>query len=349
MAIKTLALFSARPHLTLAVCICMFAAGQVMAQTSPDNSSDETTLQVTLKQNKLAYDKASVHVHALRVQKPGTPGALPSQSLLPAAAPDANPSGPVAFYPGDLSYQGGPTMTTAKSHNLYVDCLASCFGYPGHFQGHLYNSDLIHVVDQYVGSTASNRYNYGFEAVIAGNIFATLGDNDILNIVYAGATAHTPVLTGYTNIYNVFLPQGVDLCPASVGGCYSPDNPSTFTFCAYHESVTFSDIGHVIFTVIPYQAVPGCEVTSTTPNGEVADSTASSVSHETIEAITDPDGSAWWNTTTNIIYGAEIGDECSLAYGNPPTTTLDGKPYAIQSEYSNAVHGCTYNPLVSPN
>jgi hypothetical protein len=72
-------------------------------------------------------------------------------------------------------------------------------------------------------------------------ILTTLSDNDILQIVH---TAASTLGAGYHHIYHVFLPKGVDECFVGTTQCYSPDNPSTFVFCAYHGSVTYSDIGH---------------------------------------------------------------------------------------------------------
>jgi hypothetical protein len=110
--------------------------------------------------------------------------------------------------------------------------------------------------------------------------------------------------------------------------CYSPDIPASFVFCAYHNSVDFKDIGHVLCSVEPYQNVPGCGVRPGTPNGHLIDSTNNSLSHETTETITDPDGTAWINSTLVVLSGAEIGDECSFlsssartASSIPPTSS----------------------------
>jgi hypothetical protein len=46
----------------------------------------------------------------------------------------------------------------------------------------------------------------------------------------------------------------------------APDNNATFAFCAYHSSVDFSDVGHVLYSVQPYQNVPLCQVQPGTPN-----------------------------------------------------------------------------------
>jgi hypothetical protein len=148
----------------------------------------------------------------------------------------------------------------------------------------------------------------------------------------------------------VFLPKGVDTCFDQTSICYSPDNPSTFFFCAYHGSVSFNDIGHVLFSVEPYQNVAGCQVAPPNPNGILSDSTDSTLSHELIEAITDPDpGSGWVANSSLLESGAEIGDICEPV-GNAkfqfldPVLSLNGHKYEIQLEYSNKYHACASVP-----
>jgi hypothetical protein len=250
------------------------------------------------------------------------------------------------FYPADLSNLGGAVVVTAETHNLYVDCAASCWGTPTTFQNNLYKSSFIHVSDQYIGSTANNRYSVGTGGVISYSILATLSDNDMLQIVHAAASV---LGTGYHHIYNIFLPQGVDECFAGTTECYSPDNPATFVFCAYHASVTFSDIGHVLFTVEPYQNVPGCGMLQPSPNGALVDSTSSVLGHETFETITDPDGTAWIAVTSLGVFGEEIGDLCpgvslTQPYFEDPVSVINGKKYEVQPMYSNKYHACSFAP-----
>ncbi len=337
-------------RLKIVVVAATLSVGQIFAQTSAPE-----TLQLSAKPANHPYDPSTLFIRALGVNKPGTGRtAIPKQdaqlrsivqSHVSSLSKFSHTSNGVDFYPGDLTnYFGGPTVNRAQTHNLYVDCGKNCFGNPPGFQNDLYDSNFIHVVDQYVGSSQGDRYNVGFGATILYPITGTLGDNDLINIVYAGATAKGPFNTGYKHIYNVFLPQGVDLCSDSVGGCYSPDNPDTWVFCAFHGSIDFSDIGHVLFTFIPYQNVAGCSVTGATPNGVLADSTDSTLSHETIETITDPDGTAWWNFSDLGLFGEEVADECVNAFGDASVVKLNGQQYAIQSEYSNSSHACTYSP-----
>jgi len=144
----------------------------------------------------------------------------------------------------------------------------------------------------------------------------------LIAVVHDSAVALGVTSGGYNHEFHVFLPAGIDTCFPGDTVCYSPDNPTTFAFCAYHGSVVFSDIGHVMFSVEPYQNVPGCQAAPPNPNGMLADSTNSVLSHETIETITDPDGDAWIADNSLIAAGAEIGDLCEPT-GNDNAQFLD--------------------------
>jgi len=246
----------------------------------------------------------------------------------------------VGFFPADLSNPGnGPVLISAQSHSLYVDlnCAAGqCPGNPDGFLADLGASATIHLVDQYVGASAPNRYTVGPPLAISYPLVTnTLRENDIQAIVHRGALA---LGAGGGHIYHVFLPPGVDTCVGQPPACYSPDNLSTFVFCAYHTAVNFPDIGVVLYTVEPYQAVPGCAVPPGSPNGVLADSTYSTLSHELFETITDPlPGQSWVARNSLPVLGLEIGDLCQ---GPHAVLNLNSRLYEIQLEYSNIYHAC---------
>ena len=256
------------------------------------------------------------------------------------------------FYPDDLSNPGHqPTVVQGKHHPIYINMNPSHWGDPGGFLTDLGKSDFIHVLDQYVGTSANNRYTLGtsFLATVPVPASHTYLDSDLYPLLHAAAAITG---SGLGHIYHVFLPKGVDICLDAVT-CYSPDNFNTFVFCAYHGYVTFSDhVGQVLYTVEPYQDVPGCQARPGTPNGQVTDSTDDTLSHEVFETISDPGLNAWYVQTFTFAYGNEIGDLCVRAalfpgnqiysfYGN---VNLNGHLYSIQPEYSNQFHGCSYVP-----
>lgn len=229
------------------------------------------------------------------------------------------------FY--DLVYYGGPYVTSASNHNIYINCSAgNCWGsVPSTFVNNYSNSSMIHITDQYVHTTANNRYPAGTSYAETYSTSGTLQDQDIYNMVYAAAKLGG---TGYGHMYHVFLKSGVQQCSSSAGGCYAVQ------YCAYHGSVNFSDIGHVLYSVEPYQGISGCSV------GTLTNSTSSTLSHEETEIITDADVAqnnlAWYNNS-----GGEIGDICAGSNGN---VSLNGTTYYIQSEYSNRTSTCRWAP-----
>ena len=89
------------------------------------------------------------------------------------------------------------------------------------------------------------------------------------------------------------------------------------------------------------QALNGCGV-SDSPNNDIdADSTINVLSHEQMEAVTDPLLNAWYD-----VLGNEIGDKCAWNFGtinldaNLANAQLHNNFYLVQQERSNADSGC---------
>lgn len=341
-----------------AACLALsFAAIATRAQSS---ASDELKATPTAADHAAAASAKKVYQHARPANNP-TGQELRGReiaehrSMFKGSSAGASGGG-IVRYPGDVTYQGGDVVQFAAFHAVYLlpggSCpVAVCWGDPEGFLRNLGQSNFIHLADQYIRLFGGDRYTVGFHAKVAytpPNV--PLTDLDILSVVHAVASASGD--TGYGHIYHIFLPPGQDECfDSTFTECYSPDNFNTFYFCAYHSSVDFSDIGHVLYTVEPYQNVPGCQVYPGSPNGMLVDSTDTVLNHESFETITDPDGSAWLNSTSNALYGDEIADECEFvvvigqnAYFDPPVFKIDGHPYAVQSIYSNDAHACGTAP-----
>jgi hypothetical protein len=235
-------------------------------------------------------------------------------------------------YPMDLSYFGGPVASNVTTHNIYLDCskIHSCWGEPYKFLSDLGKSSMLQLIDQYNGPVSLTP---GPSVQETHTLYSsTLYDDDLLRYIHRAIY----LLGGNTpgaEVYNLFLPPGVDTCFDQTSTCYSPDNPSNFAFCAYHGAVQYSDYGIVLFTVEPYQGVNGCDFGN---SSDLVSAGANVLSHETFETMTDPlPGYGWVNQWG---YG-EIGDECAWSSLTPET--MNGDTYNIQLEYSNAVHACS--------
>lgn len=236
----------------------------------------------------------------------------------------------------DLANNGGPTMGGATVYNIIVNATdeSAWGGKIAQFENDLFASNMINMLNEYIGISAAGAFSYGGDVQVTYNTSAQLGDQDIYNIVYQAAKQYG---TGYNKIYHVFLDSTVSQCSQSAGGCYGQQ------YCAYHGNTDYTDIGHTIYSVEPYQGIQGCQISDTSsPNGQLADSTASTLSHESFEAFTDPDvpnNVAWYNQSAG-----EIGDICAPASGvNVGIVTLSADNWEIQPEYSNNVHDCSYD------
>jgi hypothetical protein len=147
---------------------------------------------------------------------------------------------------------------------------------------------------------------------------------------------------GLTHLFFVFTSYGE-------GSCYSSSSCAFTQYCAYHSNFT-SGSQTVLYANMPYAntSPSACDV-STTPNGDIAaDSVINVTSHEHMEAVTDPLGSAWYDNR-----GYEIGDKCAWNFGsvsldgntanvawtNPSTGATDY--YIVQQEWDNHKSGCT--------
>ncbi len=325
---------------------------------------------------------------AVHLMPANTPAGLAAQRLgrfdmnvgdggQPFGGGDGSADGGGTRYPGDLQYHHGHVVRSAKEYLIYVNMatngncntIATCWGDPHGFLQDLGNSNFIHVVDQYVNAYDGDRYRPAREAIEVTypatspyTNTTAYSDLDMQTIVYT-VTSDLDLPSGYHAIYDIFLPPGQDEC-AGPGVCYSPDDPATFYFCAYHGTSQLT-VRPTLYTVEPFQDVGACAVRPNTPNGAFIDSTNNVLSHETIETITDPNvagpwPTGWWNELNNGMFGQEIGDECSFLlvtppppavplptssiYFDPSNVNLNGHAYAIQPEYSNSAHGCATGP-----
>ena len=245
--------------------------------------------------------------------------------------------------PLDMTYFGGQVVTHATNYAVAVNCVtpntpATCWGNgtlsPKDFLQALNLSNYLRLANEYIGVDA--KENFPAREMKTRMTFSTPNNASLQEILQILADASTKTgVSGYGAIYHIFLPQGTSMC-IEAGNCYSPNDLDSWTFCAFHGSVNLSSGRHVLFTVQPYQGVDGCSIPGQTPNGLI-DATASTLTHEVFETITDPDLDGW----SNVLFGFEVADPC-LAFGS--NRTMNGNNYFLQSIYSNRLHMCTSTP-----
>ncbi|HYL27648.1 MAG TPA: hypothetical protein VEW74_07420 [Candidatus Nitrosotalea sp.] len=244
-------------------------------------------------------------------------------------------------YPADLVRKNGPIMKAEASFNIYVNCKTggeSCWGDPEGFQQNLTGSRFAALLTQYTKSSPDGFTLGGTFSVKYHTYTKLFYSNDLLSVLHA-ALVKNANKAGYANMYHVFLPKGTDTCFDRSRACYSPDHPRDNVFCAYHESVAFKDVSEpVIVSIEPYQKVGFCASRASSGASALTNSTASTLAHETFEAITDPGPAfAWFNFTFN----SEVGDLCQTFQWK---ISLNAVVYSLQPMYSNKYHACAAGP-----
>jgi hypothetical protein len=158
---------------------------------------------------------------------------------------------------------------------------------------------------------------------------------------------------GLGNIWFMVLPADVDEC-ITAGAC------GTNSFAGYHEEMDRAG-GLTIYGVIIDPIVEGISGQGGDPEGNPdAEATVDTIAHETVESITDPEGTGWMDPD-----GFEVADKCETgpqignplgyaANGSPYDELIGGHEYLIQEMWSNDDGGCvqrttqTASPLPLP-
>ncbi|MDQ1428955.1 MAG: hypothetical protein QOK39_2431, partial [Acidimicrobiaceae bacterium] len=277
-------------------------------------------------------------------------GSTAARNAPPAQVPAPNPA-------SDMTNHGGNIMLSPVIYNVFwlpaghyesPGSAASDANYENllnRWAGDVGGNDFYNIVTQYTGANGrpSNSVSLGGSYTDttayphAGTQADPLSDGDIHGAVDRAVT-HFSSPRDLNHIYMVYTGLGIEEC-FSATSCTFEHNPGDGAFCAYHT--VFG--GPSLYAFMGAAGVSrGCGG-ATTPNGDAfADNEASVASHELIESATDPQLDAWFFNDTS----GEIGDLCNQQFGPRDTTGANlflgaaPNPYALQMEWSNAVHGC---------
>jgi hypothetical protein len=155
-----------------------------------------------------------------------------------------------------------------------------------------------------------------------------------------------------TEVQTVAQAQGWQAGPKTMFYVLTPKNEGSFfnlagyafqSYCAYHFN-----FGKFIYANMPYAATPVsgnpdgvCTTLHQFPNDHDTDIELSPISHEQMEAVTDPYPFTGWNGSSG-----EIGDICAYNYGplnfdgGLANESWNGHFYVLQQEWSNQSNKC---------
>ncbi len=230
----------------------------------------------------------------------------------------------------------------------------------GRFPSDVSGSGYLNILTQYPGicSGAPCVLRNGAASVTLGGSFVDvtaypggrgtranpLSDADIQNAVTRATTTN-----GWTADLNAifFVITGVFTTGAPVEECAG--SACTFNvFCGYHDHFNSGgvDIRYSYLSDASFNG--GCSegLSGSSANGQLStDREVVLMSHELFEAVTDPEVNTWLDSAGN-----ELGDKCNAntTASNAVAVTLNGSPYNVQTQFSNATASCvsTFGPSI---
>lgn len=304
---------------------------------------------VVLAVNFLAAQRIRDDAPGQRDPMPTGKGTGDSHHVVPEARP-AKPSS------NGISYHGGPVLKSAVVP-IYII-------WYGNWNGGTRPSDsqtTVSLIDSLLGATGgigsspyeliNSTYTDTTGAVTGGLALQTqVFDNYSQGTTLSDATLQTVVASH----------AGSDL-PSDASGVYlvltsSDVNESSgfcTQYCGFHTHATLNgaDIKYAFVGNVD-RCPSGCEIQTTSPNGDSgADGMANVISHETEEAISDPDLNAWFDRR-----GEENADKCNFKFGPTQTTSSGAKfnqtfgthNWMIQMNWENASGGGCAQVLGGP-
>lgn len=239
---------------------------------------------------------------------------------------------------GGVTYQGGPLLNDVQVETVFLGQawasnpqLVQTANDLNQFFSFVTNSTYLDVLQEYSTPQAGQigRGSWVGSVTIAQDFWprGTIDDRQIQNLLNQEIAAGAIAPPDSNRLLFVFTPPNVVV---TQGGASSDGFPSGFA--GYHNSFLDSAGSLVRYAVIPDPI--GNDQAALAP----FDQQTAAASHEMAEAVTDPDGTSWWDATNDATSGYEIGDFGDL---NTDTVYLGG--YAIESVWSDAQGG-----LVAP-
>jgi hypothetical protein len=213
--------------------------------------------------------------------------------------------------------------SNSKAQKILTDFISNLGGSPYYnINTTYYDSSGRHVSNALrYRKSATDRYSRG----------SSITGDDVQAIVAEAITPPSPLPTDTNAVYVVLTSYDVN-----VDGFLT-------TFCGWHTYATINgaDIKYA-FVGDPARGLDACAAQSVSPNGNAsADAMASTIAHETEEAVTDPHFDAWYDKK-----GLENADKCAWTFGNQYTSggglanmNLGGHDYLIQQNWVNASGG----------
>lgn len=228
----------------------------------------------------------------------------------------------------DLSYHGGPILTSTTVQAIFW----------GPSWG-TYTGDEITGMDSWYSGEGGTRYAATVNEYTDGN-----GNRVSSSLTYSGHVTDTSSLPRRMSTSAVLAEVCKEVPHPAANGYYPvyvDAGRGHANYCAYHSSGTCGGVPVEFGFFFKLDGDAGCNPNSSVSNqSEGLQALANVSGHELSETRSDPNGNAWYNSTS----GEENGDQCAWTFGGSSVSFLNGTKWKIQGNWSNEANDGT-----SPN
>jgi len=233
---------------------------------------------------------------------------------------------------------GSPLMTLHGGNVLDGGSKTFAIFWGSQWSSPSFAGDKITGLDAFFGGFGGTNF-----AGTSSEYYGTNGGHVTTASTYLGHTIDTTTPPSKALTVNGAVAEGCRMAnqapdPKAVYFIYTSTGAGHVSYCAWHSWGSCSNGAPIQVAYMPnIDGIAGCDPQDTygTGHSQGLAAVANVTSHELQEAITDPRGTGWTDSS-----GAENGDKCAWTFTGP-VTLANGSTWKLQQEWSNAAYSAS--------
>lgn len=262
-------------------------------------------------------------------------GDAPQHLHLQKGVKDAHHGGGGGGGVANLSDHGGAILTGSTTYAIW-------WGAPSGFP-----ADAQTGVDSLFDGLNGSHFFATAQQYMRGSGLSTVFHENLVDSSSSPPSRSPSTSTIVTEACNVISANGLKPDSSAIYFVFTSNFPGGHVnYCAWHSYGTCNGTTIQVAYMPNTSGISGCDpgadaaCATTNQWSQGTQSLLNVTSHEFMESVTDPDISAWYDSS-----GSEIGDKCAWTFGpsTSPCAELSNGSYHLQQEWSNAANGCVQN------
>ncbi len=236
----------------------------------------------------------------------------------------AGPSGPSS---PQLVYHNGPVLHSARTYAIF---------WGPEWSSPTFAGDKITGMDRFFNGFGGSRY-----ANTSTEFYDSTG-TITANAAYQGHVLDSSAAPNRAAKTSAIIDEACKMSsnnpdPNGVYFVFTSTKAGNVNYCAWHSWGTCSNGAKIQVAYMPnLDGVAGCDPQdNASGNSQGLAAVANVTAHELVEAITDPRGTGWYDSS-----GQENADKCAWSFpaGDGLSTLYDGSKFKIQMTWSNLAY-----------